>query len=902
MRYTCFFFLSLLCLACNRVEQPLLNAPENYLLSLDTALTVLSEKEKEAFIDSVLACFEAKDGEFDTLRLAEVFHQAGRNLLPKKKNNEAQFFFKESFRLRKLLFKSDNTHIDMLRSYTMLGESNMVLTNYRTAIAYLDTAFSCGPPKTLFRTYILCKKGSAYLSINELNLASACFQAALDSARMRYPGNETVDSWLPDLYKDYVSCARKKGDYKLGIELSKASNGIAYADLQMLLGNLWQDSMNYCRKQNRADWIEANDSAILYNKKALDSYSKDGNYSGALLAIGNLGGFYYRVKEYQKAVKLLSKALTNTAFDSLPQREFAALRANFGDALCETGQMEAGLAQYHKAILCFRSNNSEGEPLATDFETKDFPDLLMTFSAIASSHLRRNDPTDLPMAVKAYKMLVDLTKLSRNELVTQSSMFHLAEKNQEALSNAVGVCAQLFQITSKEEFKENAFYFAEQSKGFALLEAVRLRQLGTATPTQKERQASALNEISITEFQRKLLSPDQGLVSYYTQDTLLNIFLIKSDTLIWHRSTLQQDSLQDWAQKFQNLVRDPDQSTIRDPVKEHASGTYGNILYKTLLAPLKASLPPRLVIVAAAPFLGLPFEDFSEHPFMGSLEKQVQQKNLVLFQHSITYAVSANVWAEMTRANRSRGLENKVAAFAPSFHLKSDPSALAGILAPMENTKTELEHISQEVPVSAFSDSNAIKSAFEAAAKRFNILHLASHSICNDGTPDRSLLAFYQPGPMVDTGQLLYLRELYGLELEQDLIVLSACETSKGEFALGEGNLSIARGLAYAGARSFVSTLWVINTEPGITIMPAFYKKLKAGKSKDVALAEAKREYLMNSPKNYAPLKWAGIVLNGSTKPINFSDDAYLPSWLWFLAVVIGLFGTWLFWKRNQRK
>ncbi|MBL7808567.1 MAG: CHAT domain-containing protein, partial [Saprospiraceae bacterium] len=98
----------------------------------------------------------------------------------------------------------------------------------------------------------------------------------------------------------------------------------------------------------------------------------------------------------------------------------------------------------------------------------------------------------------------------------------------------------------------------------------------------------------------------------------------------------------------------------------------------------------------------------------------------------------------------------------------------------------------------------------------------------------------------------------------------SACETGIGEHLRGEGVLSLARAFAYAGAKSIVASLWSVNDQSTMQIMDGFYAGLKAGKTKHVALAEAKRLYLQKNPGNNAhPFFWAAFVGLGDLAPIS---------------------------------
>jgi len=90
----------------------------------------------------------------------------------------------------------------------------------------------------------------------------------------------------------------------------------------------------------------------------------------------------------------------------------------------------------------------------------------------------------------------------------------------------------------------------------------------------------------------------------------------------------------------------------------------------------------------------------------------------------------------------------------------------------------------------------------------------------------------------------LYLTEIYGLHLNANLLVLSACETGIGKLEKGEGMISLARAFNYAGVPAIVTTLWKIDDESTSKIMEYFYENLNNSLSKNEALHQAKLTYL----------------------------------------------------------
>ncbi len=870
MKYYFFIFWCLLCLACDRAVQTILPPAEKYLQTIDTCLSGFSETEKAALTSSITVCFRKKNANFDALCLADSIHNFGRKLQSQNRYNEALSFFQEAYRLRKQVYKNDCTPVGILRSHTMIGVCNAHLQNYRTALLHFDSAFRCGPPASFFRVYILFEKGRTYLDVHEMSLAENCFESALDSAHARYPGNPNVLRWLPELYEGYVSCLRKMGKYRQAIQVWEASTNRESADMQSILGNVWQDSMKRCRIQNREYCDAARDSAMLHIQNSLHRYITDNNFSRALLATSNMGALLLRTKQFEQADTLLSNTLTDKRYSKIPRREFAPLLVNLGDALCETGRVERGISRYWEAIQSLRVDTSRRRiSITEDFSIEDLPDLLIAYSAIAAAYLRLNSPEALSKAVEAYGNLVQLTNHARDKLITQHAKLDLAQQIQEALAKAVGVCLQLYRRQKDERYKIEALSFSEQSKGFALVEAIRLRNPGAPNSNQQKQQKNALQELNLHKIQNNLLEADQAFLSYFVQDTVLHIFIIRRDRIGWTQKIINPEALSALVSVYLDRIQDsvlrlgPDLGIMR------VGDSLGHELYRVLVEPIRENLPRRLVIARSDPFLGIPFEALVEKFPYDSLSLMDQKKNYLLFRFCISYASSANIWALMQKAQPRKNLERKVAAFAPLFQLDSASSPKTPLLQPLFNNRIEIQEIAKMAP----SDTiDAFKKNFIEAAKKFEIIHLATHGFCNLQDPNQSFVAFNQLGPQINEEQLLYLPVLYVLDLPQRLIVLSACETSRGKYIAGEGNISIERGLACAGAQSFITTLWSIETWPNTKIMPDFYKMIWNGKSKDEALTTAKRHFIDINNSKIPPLLWAGIVLNGNTEPLRQSD------------------------------
>jgi CHAT domain-containing protein len=110
----------------------------------------------------------------------------------------------------------------------------------------------------------------------------------------------------------------------------------------------------------------------------------------------------------------------------------------------------------------------------------------------------------------------------------------------------------------------------------------------------------------------------------------------------------------------------------------------------------------------------------------------------------------------------------------------------------------------------------------------------------------------------------LRLWEVYNLQLDAELVVLSACRSAIGPQIRGEGLLGLARGFLYAGARSAVASLWDVDDRSTSELMARFYDGyLRRGLPAAAALREAQLGILRDA-RWKRPYYWAPFVEIGT--------------------------------------
>jgi CHAT domain-containing protein/tetratricopeptide (TPR) repeat protein len=151
---------------------------------------------------------------------------------------------------------------------------------------------------------------------------------------------------------------------------------------------------------------------------------------------------------------------------------------------------------------------------------------------------------------------------------------------------------------------------------------------------------------------------------------------------------------------------------------------------------------------------------------------------------------------------------------------------------------------------------------------QYRIVHFATHGLIDSEQPELSKLALShfdaQGQPREEA--FLPLADIYNLELNADLVVLSACQTALGREVRREGLIGLTRGFMYAGAARVLASLWSVDDGATSKLMKIFYKHLLVeGRSAPEALRRAQLE-MAAKPQYRSPYYWAGFSLQGEWK------------------------------------
>lgn len=357
-----------------------------------------------------------------------------------------------------------------------------------------------------------------------------------------------------------------------------------------------------------------------------------------------------------------------------------------------------------------------------------------------------------------------------------------------------------------------------------------------------------------------------------------------------------------------------------------AIATSGRALFERLLAPLLSNLgraPARLVIVPNALLSTVPFEALVMST-RSSDPRSFAEIDFVIDRFDVSYGPSSPILVELASIG-PRTTPGKLLLLAdPVYESESittrsapDPApepptlSILGRRAPpptlslqrVEKTRTEafaiadrlvpssdkagllgLAHLRSMRSGSASSISLDLHLGTAASRDRittdmreYAVVHLACHGYIDAEVPRRSGLVF---SPTPEDGGWFTIADALELDLDANLVVLSACQTARGDGRSSEGVESMARAFLYSGARAVVASLWDVSDVAAAETMARTYAGvLRDGRPAAQALLDAKRFVRSN-----AVTRGVGVEPDG---PV-IDDELGHPN-LWAPFIHIGL-------------
>ncbi len=322
---------------------------------------------------------------------------------------------------------------------------------------------------------------------------------------------------------------------------------------------------------------------------------------------------------------------------------------------------------------------------------------------------------------------------------------------------------------------------------------------------------------------------------------------------------------------------------------EFAGWTGGRLLFEALLGRLADRIPAdtqRLIIIPDGELWTLPFEALAcprgkgQSPPPGGNDRL----GFLIERWAVTYAVSASSYARSPeRSNSKWAMDYLGLAKTRDFPRPILQGGLGGYgvvmrfadfptpAGPAGSPVPELPWTEEEIAGAGRRFAPARQTLLrerdvsEAVFKkldlgRYRIIHLATHGVIDDLAWRRSAILLGGDGIREDG--LLQPREIAGLNLGADLVVLSSCRSGAGSRAGGLGLSELTASFLEAGARRVLASLWPVSDRSTAGLMDSFYASLERESDYGQVLRQAKLQMLRSEYRH--PFHWASFVLIGS--------------------------------------
>ncbi|WP_138431064.1 CHAT domain-containing protein [Fodinibius saliphilus] len=513
-------------------------------------------------------------------------------------------------------------------------------------------------------------------------------------------------------------------------------------------------------------------SALTHFKKAY-AYSEFLPSSKQLSAAKNLGRLYHKLNSDsaitygKKAITLIEKHRSNAgAVSELKSGYF--------------GQHSGFYTEVASWILTYSQDPEEAYQLVEQAKARSLSDQLVHASENIDSQLpkevrikRRKKRRHIEELYSTLEQTVD-----KEEQANIEQKIHSAELNYAAYENKL-----------HEEYPE--------LKALRSPEPISLRRAQTLTDEQT------------------------AVLEYALAGNQLIAFLISSDNV--HVEQVSLSGSRPLDEQLTDLVADFKGSILSNAPRAQLRNQ-STKLYNTLIKPFEDELEQfsNLVIVPDGALAYLSFEALSRG------NQYLIEDFSIKYEPSLT---SLSLLEDSDNLKRQDLLA--VAGSNISNENANNTSFRQSNLSALPSTLMEIDSIATQFSETAILKENEVsEERFKKMLQQdqYRYIHMATHGIIDEDRPSRSGLALSSEGELTASSKedgMLRSSEIFGLDIQSDMVVLSACNTGLGKVVKGEGMLGMQRSFFYAGASTVVVSLWNVYDRSTASFMTEFYKALK---------------------------------------------------------------------------
>lgn len=609
------------------------------------------------------------------------------------------------------------------------------------------------------------------------------------------------------------------------------------------------------------------DEALATTRRGLELARDSGNPALIDFMEGNLAGTLVGRGRYEEALPLLRAVI-----DRRPTPYIASFRyGQLSAALFRTGKREEGLAALNEAIRLDRELKLLTE-LSEDL--LDRAEMLTVLGRPEDALADARESVGIIDQIRKTVLPADFLKRGYSDRVNAGYVW------------MVDLLSQLGRT-------DEALEFAEQGRSRAFLDLLAARERGEA-PSNIAVGAGPADLVS-EAISKPLDLAGMSAVARRHDSTILSYWVGEEAVLVWAvapagaplhvRVPITKRVLADRVAKTTAALRD---SAAGSPMRgDNATGQDDELsalpmrglgllalsrddkaiwrdLYRTLIAPVRARLPRtgRLTIVPHGPLFQLSFAAL-----------QTPAGRYLVEDYELNYAPSISVLDFTSRRQQSIS-GNAGSAWA----IVGNPSTLPHMgrrpLPALPGAAEEIDSIVAMAPRGRTVVSLSGPRADEAELARMlnsanpSLLHFATHGFVYDDAKRPPFLALNRRGTQPGEDGRLTLDEVYGLRLNTDLVVLSACRTGSG-LVSSDGVIGLTRGFFYAGSPSVLATFWDVTDAATASLMSGFYRQYVKTGAKSASLRTAQIALLRD-------LRGGRVVVSASGRRVTLPEHPLL--------------------------
>jgi CHAT domain-containing protein/Tfp pilus assembly protein PilF len=595
------------------------------------------------------------------------------------------------------------------------------------------------------------------------------------------------------------------------------------------------------------------EKALDYYKNALGVYEKLKDETNILVTLNNIGTIYFDLRDYKTAEEYHTRGL-DLSMEWKMQDQEANYHLNLANDQNLSGKSTEALEHYKAGFELARALNN--------------PDLTWRFIAgLAENYETRQDwEKVVELNDTVLKILDDL----RGSLTSDDYKTNFLAKEMYVYEDIINLLQTLNEKDKSKGYDLLAFRYAERCKSRTLLDLLN-KTINKTDVTGLNANASRYNELQNAQIvsleETQAMCPDKNTI-------LIEYTLGDSSSCMWIITKAQRQFLKLPDQKKLAEQIETVRFALLNPQTEVSDffSQSSSYLYQELIRPAEPYLSKKskLIIIPDGVLNYLPFEILLTENLNPQTKVTFSDFPFLVKKYPISYAPSASVLKTLITQHAKAG--KKISDFKKLFAY-GDPLYEDSVLnnqlkfSRIENSGKEIENIASLFDPGE-SEILLRDKATEENFKRiinlhkFNYLHFATHGLINEESPDLSSLVLTS-GKNSDEDGFLKASEIFNLELNANLVVLSACQTGLGKLVRGEGMIGLTRAFMYAGTPSVLVSLWSVSDLSTSLLLVEFYKNLiRNNFCKTDALRKAQLS-LISDPEYSHPFHWAPFILTG---------------------------------------